>query len=233
MAKQARVITAPSDHASEPRARSLTEQVYDRIKDEILHVRWEPGEMLMEADLAARYGVSKTPVREALRLLLQDGWVIVLPRKGYLVRVVTLIDVREVFLLRTLIEPRLVVEFGGKATESDLGELTGALEAQIDAGDDVETALRAARKFHQIIAEGARMRRGRAIVTNLIDEVRRLHHLMPKVEDHIISAAELEQHKQIVEALRNGDTDAAADLMCEHINDVAEQMISAFGSLRR
>lgn len=58
--------------------------------------------VMYEADLAAEFGVSKTPVREALRLLAYTGWVVVLPRKGYLVRPVELSDVRDIFAIRRM-----------------------------------------------------------------------------------------------------------------------------------
>jgi DNA-binding GntR family transcriptional regulator len=233
VAKQARTIAEPAERVSEPRPRSLTEQLYERIKDEILRVEWEPGELLLESVLAQRYEVSKTPVREALRLLLQDGWVVVLPRKGYLVRAVTLADVREVFLLRAMLEPGLVREMGHKAGPSDVDRLADAVARQRAAGTDVNGALQAAREFHQIIAETAHLRRGRQIVTTLADEVRRFHHLMPRADGRAIADANPDQHDQIVTALRAGDVDAAAVIMRDHISDLAEKTISDFGNLYR
>src|SRR5437899_2254075 len=97
LAKHRKTITLPSGEPAPPKTDSLTQQVYDNLKEEILRAERAPGETVAEPELAARYGVSKTPVREALRLLLQDGWVTALPRKGYLIRPLALEDVREVF----------------------------------------------------------------------------------------------------------------------------------------
>jgi DNA-binding GntR family transcriptional regulator len=229
--QQTRVIIEPAERVEATPILSLAEQVYETIKDEILRAFWAPGELLLEGTLAARYGVSKTPIREALRLLLQDGWVVIMPRKGYLVRVVTLADVREVFLLRTLIEPGLVIEFARNAAPEDIERLADTLSAQRRAEETMES-LRESRQFHQIIAEGARTRRGRQIVTQLADEVRRLHFLMPRSSGRPIAEAEVDEHEQIVAALRAGDGQAAATLMRQHIEDIASQMIARFGDLR-
>jgi DNA-binding GntR family transcriptional regulator len=69
-----------------PSARSLTEQVYDHLLELILNAQLRPGEMVLEPPLATYFGVSKTPVREALRMLTHDGWVVTIPRKGYLIK---------------------------------------------------------------------------------------------------------------------------------------------------
>ena len=98
-----------------PGRRSLTEQVYDALKREILTARLRPSQPLIENELAARFGVSKTPIREALRLLVQDGWIVVLPRKGYLVAPLSLEDVREVFALRLLLELQVTGEAASQA----------------------------------------------------------------------------------------------------------------------
>src|SRR5690242_19444441 len=110
MSKHRKTITLPSGEPPAPKTESLTQQVYENLKEEILRAVRAPGEMVAEPELALRYGVSKTPIREALRLLLQDGWVMALPRKGYLIRPLALEDVRDVFALRQLLEPQLSAE---------------------------------------------------------------------------------------------------------------------------
>ena len=80
MARPRTKILAPDARRAEAPRQSLTDQVYESLREEILKVQWAPGDIVAEPELAGRYGVSKTPVREALRLLVQDGWVLVLPR---------------------------------------------------------------------------------------------------------------------------------------------------------
>src|SRR3954451_6110206 len=99
--------------------------MHARLREEILTARLLPGTTILEPELAARFGVSKTPVREALRLLVQDGWVMVLPRRGYLVRALGLDDLRDVFQLREMIEPGFAAEAAARIGAAD-AELTAA-----------------------------------------------------------------------------------------------------------
>ncbi len=234
MAKHRRTIAAQApDAPAEPPRLSLTEQVYDSLKEDILRVRRRPGEIVLEPELAARYGVSKTPIREALRLLVQDRWVTVMPRKGYLVRPLGLDDVREVFSLRQMLEPELVREAAARGDRAAIEGLRVHLEEQTAPDPDgIEAALTSARLFHLAIAEMAGNARAVRILEGLLDEVKRLHYLMPDVEGHITSTVELEAHERILAALLAGDAAQAASVMREHLGEVGRTMVQAFGGVR-
>lgn len=212
----------------------LTLRVYEQLKDDVLHARLAPGSTVLEADLAARFGVSKTPVREALRLLVQDGWVTVLPRKGYLVRSLGLEDLRDVFQLRELLEP----EFAGEAAARisltrSRGAVGEALEAHRSAADDLDLALTSAADFHIGIAELAGNARAARIIASLVDEVTRLHHLMPSLEPRIWSREELGAHERIAAAIAGGDRREAARAMRDHLRATHQTLVKAFGGPRR
>ncbi|MFE4175669.1 GntR family transcriptional regulator [Streptomyces sp. NPDC056909] len=233
MAVQHRTLVMAGSDEPPARKLSLTEQVYDRLKEEILQVRHGPGALLLEPELAARYGISKTPVREALRLLVQDGWVVVMPRKGYLVRPVHLDDIREVFEVRRMVEPVIAGQAAHSRSAKDVARLTHLCSEQSRDAASLEPALGAARSFHTELAAMAGNSRASAILVDQLDEVRRLHHLMPKVEGHITSTAELGAHRQILAAVEAKDSDAAARLMNDHLTEVAEAMVDAFAGVRR
>lgn len=209
---------------------SLTDTVYERLKGQILRVERRPGDVLYEGDLAREFDVSKTPVREALRLLAHSGWVVVLPRKGYLVRPVELRDVRDIFAIRRMFEPVLAAESAKVATLEQLDHLDALLARQADAGKS-EEALRAARDFHLSLADISGSVRTRSILENLIDEVRRLHYLLPHVKDHITSKEELEAHQRIVAALRLENPDKVQTLMHVHLDEVAKTLVHGFVGL--
>jgi DNA-binding GntR family transcriptional regulator len=217
--------------APDPPPVSLTEQVYDALKEEILRAVRRPGEAIAEPELSLHFGVSKTPVREALRLLIRDGWVLVLPRKGYLIRPLGLEDVREVFALRQMLEPPLVADAARRAGAAGIAELRDAVAAQAGAGEDVDLALDAATRFHLSIAEIAGNGRAVRILAGLVDEMRRLHYLMPQLESHIRSPVELEAHAAIVEAIAEGDAERGAALMREHLTEAGHEMVAVFGGL--
>ncbi|MFJ6393870.1 GntR family transcriptional regulator [Streptomyces sp. NPDC091972] len=228
------IIKAVHPHASlATRPLSLTDQVYEQLKEDILEVRCGPGDALIEAELAQRYGVSKTPVREALRLLVQDEWVAVIPRKGYLVRPVHLDDIREIFEIRHMIEPDLAARAAAQASEAALERLVALCSDQADAGVGVGPSLQAARHFHLELAVLAGNRRVMTVLGRQLDEVRRLHHLMPRVEPHITSRIELSAHRDIVEAVHRRDADGARALMADHLSEVATAMVEAFVDVRR
>lgn len=210
---------------------SLTDEVYEKLRDQILHVELRPGDVIYEADLATQFNISKTPVREALRLLAHAGWVVVIPRKGYIVRPVELSDVRDIFAIRRMIEPALAEEAARTATEAQLASLAAILERQGAGSGDVDDALAAARAFHLELAAISGSQRVHTMLEGLVDEVRRLHHLLPNIEDHITSEREIDAHTAIVKALSDRDPDAARSLTIEHLNEVAHTLVRGFAGV--
>jgi DNA-binding GntR family transcriptional regulator len=210
---------------------SLTDQIYERTRQEIIEAKWRPGQILLEPELAALYGVSKTPVREALRLLVQEDWVVILPRKGYLVRPLRLDDIGEVFGLRIMIEPALFADTARNSGPAGVAVLAARLADQRGAEGDLQASLDAARSFHLAGAQLAHNRRAEGMLERLLAEVRRLHYLMPNVESHITSSVEIEAHEAILAAVEARDPDAAAALMREHLSEVARTMVNAFAQV--
>lgn len=226
-----KLIEAPE--ASQPIAAqlSLTDQVYERARGEIIEAKWRPGRVLLEPELAAAYGVSRTPVREALRLLVQEDWVVTLPRRGYLVRPLRLDDIGEVFGLRQMLEPTLIAEVTRLSGSSAAEVLAGRLADQRGAEGDLHASLDAASSFHLAGAQLANNRRAERMLERLLAEVRRLHYLMPNVETHINSSVEIAAHEGILSAVRAGDAEKAALLMRDHLNEVARTMVNGFAQV--
>lgn len=220
-------LSTGTEHGTGSGRTSLTEHVYAQLKEEILRSRRAPESLLLEHELADEYGYSKTPIREALRLLVQEGWVLVLPRRGYLVRPLKLADVREVFALRQMIEPGLVVEATKRSDTTTLDELEGFVDHQQAAKGERDTTVRAGSNFHLAIAEIAANTRATRILGGLLDEVRRLHHMRPVLDGRLQEASEFEEHRRIIEAMRSGDADAGAEIMRNHLLESLRQMVKA------
>jgi DNA-binding GntR family transcriptional regulator len=85
-------------------AGSLADKAYRALKNDIIQCSLEPGQQIVQTQLAESYGIGATPLREALQRLAQEGFVRAIPRFGYVVIPVTLRDVREIFELRAVIE---------------------------------------------------------------------------------------------------------------------------------
>src|SRR5215213_7803734 len=86
-------------------ASSLTARIYAALKHDIITCQLRPGQQVVEQQLAERYGVSKTPIREALNTLRQEGYVEVVPRRAYVITPVSVRDVQHIFHVRQLLEP--------------------------------------------------------------------------------------------------------------------------------
>jgi DNA-binding GntR family transcriptional regulator len=231
MTKHRKTIVNEVEKSVSDRSLSLTDQVYGTLKEEILRVHRAPGEILAEPELAAQFGISKTPIREALRLLVQDGWVRVLPRKGYLIRPLGLDDVREVFSLRQMLEPAMAAEAARRATARDIERLSELLRGQAEADGVIEQALLSARLFHLALAGIAGNTRGVRLLAALLDEVKRLHYLMPDLESHITSTVEIEAHREIAAAIAAQDPDRARELVAAHLTEVSRAMVQSFSGL--
>lgn len=219
----------PEPPGRDPRL-SLTERTHALIKEDILTARRLPESMLVEHELAQEYGVSKTPIREALRLLAHDGWVLVLPRKGYLVRPLRFEDVREIFALRQMIEPPLVVEAAKRSSPEQLD----ALERHIDdqaAAVSTEAALNAATAFHLDIARLSGNRRAERIMLGVTDEVRRMHYLAPNLRSRLTEDAEIRDHRDLVSAMRRLDIERAYEIMDRHSQESLRQKLEGLTTI--
>ncbi|MFD9445161.1 GntR family transcriptional regulator [Streptomyces sp. NPDC060006] len=207
----------------------MTERVYEALKRDILTARRRPESLLLEHELATEYGVSKTPVREALRLLVHEEWVLVLPRKGYMVQPLRFEDVREIFVMRQLIEPYLVAEAAKQATPEELDHLDSLVDAQ-EAATDSDAALDAAAAFHVGIAELAGNRRAGRTLKGLVEESRRMYRLAPQLDRRLHEQAEFADHRALVEAMRSQDTAQAHAVMERHLQESLRQKLEGLTS---
>jgi DNA-binding GntR family transcriptional regulator len=207
---------------------SATDRLFGELKTAIITGALAPGATVSEPDLAARYGVSKTPVREALRLLAHAGWVRVLPRKGYLVRPLGLTDIKEVFALRRVLEPLAAADAARHSTEEGVAVLSALVEQQRSNAASLEVVVAVAAAWHLQIADMSGNRRARHALVPLVDEVSRLMHLMPRLESNLRSVTELGAHETVTQAIADRDAERAADLMRAHIVVAGRALAQAF-----
>jgi DNA-binding GntR family transcriptional regulator len=114
---------------NEPLSRTMTGQIMARIREKIIAGDYSPGAPLLQDSIAAEFGVSKIPVREALVQLRSEGLVDIFAHRGFQVRPVSLAEMREVFNLRFAIEPAAVAEGARHATAEDRAAAAAALSA--------------------------------------------------------------------------------------------------------
>ncbi len=208
-------------------ARSLARRAYEALKQDILTCELRPGAQIFEGELAARYGTSKTPVREALNLLGQEGLVQVLPRRGYLVAPVTLRDVQEVFQLRLLLETAAAELAAERITEEQLRQLNTLVAVRYTYRDRASYSrfLRANRAFHVAVAAASGNGRLAAFVGKLLEDMERILHLGLDLRD---SAEEMAaEHAALVDALLKGDAALARRVVTEQLQNSRKRVLEA------
>lgn len=203
---------------------SLAEQAYIALRTEIIYAGLKPDEIVTESELAVRLGFSKTPVRDALRALVKDGFITALPRKGYVVRPIGINDIKEILQLRMILEPAIAADAARQITAEDLDELNGLLELQRNE-TSVDKMTNAARDFHTKIIQVSQNVRALKMLLPLFDETTRMHHVVPQTAEFLHSDEEICGHVEILGAFAKNDEAAAEKAMRDHIETVRQTMI--------
>ncbi|WP_405009984.1 GntR family transcriptional regulator [Kitasatospora sp. NBC_01539] len=203
-------------HSGHPRPGSLpsrTEAVLESVKHAILVGELKPGRPLVETELAARLGVSKTPVREALKTLAGTGLVTMSPYKGASVREVDQALARSVYDMRLLLEPAAAARTAAGANRS-WGEAADALDRADRAADAAERSL-ANRDFHRALYAGC----GNPLLIGCLDGLRDQTALVSSAAWAVRPSWEMEaqEHRAILQAAQSRKPDLVDDLLRAHI----------------
>lgn len=200
---------------------SLTDSICEAIRDRIVFSEVLPGDILGEARLAEEYGVSKTPVREALGLLSQENLVEVLPRVGYRVTGIGLHEVHEVYHLRILLEAEAAALAARRAERDDVLELRrrngDSLERLVAEGaPSSKSYTRYHDAFHLGIAVLSGSERLTRFIRSLLQDSTRI-----RVRDPLMSVEGFDEDRELAErmtaALVDRDEARSRDLMREHL----------------
>jgi len=203
---------------------SLRDSTYAELRSRIVNLTYQPGERLIERDLAAELEVSRIPLREAMQLLQNDGLVVLVPRQGAIVAPFTADDVRDLFDVRESLEVlavRLAAERASKDGLARLREQMDLARAAIARRDDPEIAA-ANSAFHRVLVEVAANPLLSVMMGPLAARVQWLFHLT-KQRDLVVQC---EEHQEIYEAVEAGDADLAARHMFSHVTSGREESIA-------
>lgn len=207
--------TAETPSPAPARERALYEQMAEAVRAKIVSHRLAPGSWIDEKALAAEYGISRTPLREALKVLAAEGLVTMKLRRGAYVTEVSARDLAEVFHLLALLESDAAGVVAEQASPEQLAELE-AIHAELEAClSDRDRFFAANERFHLRLLELADNRWRLQLVADLrkVMKLNRHHSLFKagRLE------ASLDEHRQIMQALRSGNGTRASKLMREHI----------------
>ena len=219
-------------------ASAVTEAVgaqhaYEQLRAAIVENRYPPGQRLVEQRVAAELGLSRTPVREALRMLEAEGLVVSERNRGAMVRPLSATEVVDLYGLRIRLESYAVEVATARASEAQLGELMEAADAfgsvrkavDVDSAERVRRLHAANRRFHDGIVVAARHRRLDTLLARAVD--------LPLVFQafQTFGTSETERsdtfHHLIVEAMCRRDAVRAGALMAEHISQGRDAVLDA------
>jgi DNA-binding GntR family transcriptional regulator len=197
---------------------------YAKVRAAIVESRYPPGHRLVEQRIAEELGLSRTPVREALRMLEAEGLVVSERNRGAMVRPLSQTEVEDLYGLRIRLEAYAVELATERATEEELGELADAADA-FGRATDVAELHEANRRFHDGILRAARHHRLSSMLARTVD--------IPLVFQALRSfgPSEIERsnsfHHLIAEAMGRRDGPRAAGLMAEHIAQGRDAVLDA------
>jgi len=212
-------------------AAPLRGQVLDLVRQGILDFRYQPGQRLIERELVAEIGVSRTTVREVLRELEAEGLVKSIPQKGAIVVVPTPEEASELYEVRSALEQLAVRAFVANATDEQVAELRQTCDAfgvSSDAGEDTKVLLRAKDAFYDVLLEGAGNSVVRTILGSLQARVRMLRAASMSNPDR--GRKVLDEIGALVDAIEARDPDAAAIACARHLGQAEESGLAGISS---
>lgn len=203
----------------------LRDVVFENIRGAIMEGVLKPGERLMEIQLAEQLGVSRTPVREAIRKLELEGLVVMMPRKGAYVADMSkkdLIDVLEVRLGLEGLAAFYAAERISKEQIKTLEEISLDLSKYVEA-NDLENILKMDEQFHMLIFDASGNARLKNMIISVWETVYRFR--IKYMSDYNSAVNIVDEHRKLIEALKKGKADLAEKLAREHIEKAEQFMI--------
>ncbi len=203
----------------------LRDVVFNTLRNAILKGELKPGERLMEIQLAQRLGVSRTPVREAIRKLELEGLVLMIPRRGAIVAEITVQDLEDVLEVRAALEELAVRRACEHITEEQLQELEKAAN-EFKRGLETQNLLACVETdmaFHEIIYHAAQNKRLLQMLLNLREQMYRYR--LEYLKDRRMHKLLIEEHDTIRYALKKHDAAKAGSAMRVHIENQKDSMV--------
>lgn len=203
----------------------LREQVYEQLKRRLLTGKIKPGTRMMEIELAEDLGVSRTPVREAVRELGKEGLVTIEARRGAFASEISVKDMIDTLTVREDLDALAAYLASSRITKSEeqkLLELTDKYAAAIDEGD-MDAMIRADEAFHKRVAKLSGNKTLAQVVSTVQTQVLRFRYLY--YEDLANYKNMATEHREIIEALMSGDSEHAREVAFAHVRRLKDFVI--------
>ncbi|BDV44839.1 GntR family transcriptional regulator [Geotalea uraniireducens] len=192
---------------------TLREKILETIRDAILTGALRPGEKVAEPDLAERFGISRTPIREAFRQLESEGYLTVIPRKGAVVTSFSPKDVEEFYAIKSILEGYAARRACEKLSAKELEKLKGINDRlrQLATEGDIRHFFRIHNDFHDLFIRAADNDKLYEMVGNLVRKFQRLRYASLSLPGRM--AISVEEHDKIIDAFRSRNPDLAETLV--------------------
>lgn len=203
----------------------LRDVVFNTLRQEILTGKLKPGERLMEIHLANKLGVSRTPIREAIRKLELEGLVLMMPRRGAEVAQISWKSLKDVLEVRRTLDVFAIELACERITFRELALLEAACESfdETVKTKDTRKIAEADVAFHDIIVASTGNERLIQLVSNLSEQMYRYR--FEYIQDSAEHPTLVREHRQMYESVRNKDKEAAADVVKKHIDNQEKSII--------
>lgn len=203
----------------------LRDVVFNTLRQEILTGKMKPGERLMEIHLANKLGVSRTPIREAIRKLELEGLVIMIPRRGAEVAQITWKNLKDVLEVRRALDVLAIELACERMPQEGIGSLYKACETFEAATktQDTRKIAEADVAFHDIIVASTGNNRLIQLVNNLAEQMYRYR--FEYLKDDSQHRMLVREHQEMYQSILNGDKAAAANVVKKHIDNQEEAII--------
>lgn len=196
---------------------SLRNKVFKYIKSQIINGRYRPGESLVESKLAEELGVSRTPIREAIRLLELEGLVETIPNKGAIVVGISPKDVEDIYAIRMLVEglaARWATERMTPLDKKELQKINDLMEFYSQKGD-IDEVSELDNKFHQIIFEASGSKILNLTLSNLHQYVQLARFESLKAPNRLDQT--MAEHHAVLESFLKGSPEEAEKTLIKHV----------------
>lgn len=210
----------------------LREVVSEALREAIVAGILQPGERLMEIQLAEELGVSRTPVREAIRKLELEGFVVMVPRRGTYVADLSIKDINEVYEIRTSLDVLAAGLAAERITEEELEQMERLL---VEIGEymdkeDIEKIVEVDTRFHDILYRASRNDRLVGIIFNLREQFTRFRTVSIAYPGRQKNT--LEEHRKLLEAIAQRNVDMAQQLAREHMENAEQATLHSLNEER-
>ncbi|MGN0398891.1 MAG: GntR family transcriptional regulator [Blautia sp.] len=204
--------------------KSLRGQVFDKIRSDILKGRYQNGDELVECTIGKELGVSRTPVREAIRQLELEGLVQLIPNKGAFVTGISANDVRDIYLIRSRLEglaARMAAEHISPEQLAEMEETIVLSDYHVKK-EHFEQVCEMDGKFHKLLYAASGSRILEHTLTDFHQYVQRVR--MASIMNRMRMQKSNHEHEEILEAIRNRNGDQAEKVAAEHISNTVENL---------